>query len=157
MPDPKSVFIYTDGSCNPVLKIGAWVAIVFIDDKKMILKGTDVETTHQRMELMAPLKALEYLQQNQLLARPINFVSDSQYVVNIENRKYELKRNNFLTKNGKPIRNDDLVKKLIEFLDGSVIEFTKVVAHQKITESENFNREADKLARKIVREASSAN
>jgi ribonuclease HI len=152
MPEHKYITVYTDGSCNPIHKMGGWAAIVLIDNQKIILKGKDVNTTHQRMELLAVLKALEYLQQNQLLAQQVNICADSQYVIEIRRRRRALEANDFLTKKGQPIRNDDLVRKLISYLDNATIEFTKVAAHQKITEIENLNREADKLARSIIRE-----
>lgn len=152
MPKQKYITVYTDGSCNPTHRIGGWAAIVLIDNQKIILKGKDVNTTHQRMEIIAVLKALEYLQQNQLLDRPLNICADSQYVIDIRKRRHALEANNFLTKKGQPIRNDDLVQKLIRYLDNPAIEFTKVTAHQKIAETENLNREADKIARSIIRE-----
>ena len=146
------ITVYTDGSCNPAHRIGGWAAIVLIDNQKIILKGKDVNTTHQRMELMAVLNAFDYLQQNQLLDRPVNICADSQYVIDIRKRRRGLEANNFLTKKGHPIRNDDLVQRLIHYLDSTETEFTKIAAHQKIAEIENFNREADKLARGIIRE-----
>lgn len=152
MPEQKYITIYTDGSCNHIHRIGGWAAIVLIDNQKIILKGKDVNTTHQRMELMAVLKALEYLQHHQLLVQPVHIYADSQYIVNIQRRRITLEMKNFLTKKGQPIRNDDLVQKLIRYFDSAIIEFTKVAAHQKITETENYNREADKLARSIIRD-----
>ena len=152
MRGQKYITVYTDGSCNPLHKVGGWAAIVLIQDQKIILKGKEVNTTHQRMELLAVLKALEYLQQRQMLANPVNICADSQYAIDIQKKRPALEVNNFLTKKGHPVRNDDLVRQIILFFDIATIEFTKVTAHQKLTETENFNREADKLARAIVRD-----
>ena len=144
--------MYTDGSCDPLRRIGSWAAILLIDDQKLVLKGKEPDTTHQRMELTAVLSALEYLKLNQLSARPIHIYADSQYVINIPKRRAKLESNSFLTNGGQPIRNADLVKNLIQYFDNSVIEFIKVAAHQKISAIENLNREADKLARGIIRQ-----
>jgi len=148
----KSIAVYTDGSCDPLHRIGSWAAILLIDDQKLVLKGKEPDTTHQRMELTAVLSALEYLEKNELSAQPIHIYADSQYVINLPKRRAKLERNSFLTNGGQPIRNADLVKNLIRYLDNSVIEFIKVAAHQKISAVENLNREADKLARSIIRE-----
>jgi ribonuclease HI len=148
----KSVAVYTDGSCNPCHQIGSWAAILLIDDQKLVLKGKEPDTTHQRMELTAVLKALEYLEHNHLLTLPVQLYADSQYVINVEKRRARLESNSYLTKSGQPVRNADLVKKLIGYLDNSVIEFIKVAAHQKKGESVNVNREVDKIARRMIRE-----
>jgi ribonuclease HI len=150
MPE-EIVTVYTDGSCNPVSKKGGWVAILFLHGAKIILKGMDMDTTHQRMELMAVLKALEYVEQHAGLIHPIHIYSDSQYVIGIQRRMSPLDLNNFLNKKGKPHRNADLLRKLVDYLKHMSIIFTKVVSHQKKNETENLNREADKIARSIVR------
>ena len=152
MDRKKSVTVYTDGSCNPLHRIGSWAAILLIDDKKLLLTGKDPDTTHQRMELTAVLKALEYVDDNHLLKQPVLLYTDSQYVINQQKRRAKLESKSYLTRSGQPIRNVDLVKKLIRYLDNPVIEFIKVAAHQKISESANVNREVDKIARRIIRE-----
>lgn len=144
--------MYTDGSCSPRHRIGSWAAILFINDQKVVLTGKERDTTHQRMELTAVLKSLEHLENNQLLEQSVQFFVDSQYVVDLQKRRAKLENNSFLTKGGQPIRNVDLVKKLILYVDKSVIEFIKVAAHQKASASVDANREVDKIARRIIRE-----
>jgi ribonuclease HI len=56
--------IYTDGSCHTQLCIGAWAAIILIDEEKITLSGKDLDTTHNRMEILAVTEALEYLRLN---------------------------------------------------------------------------------------------
>ena len=60
------VEIYTDGSCHTQFLIGAWAAIIFISGEKIILSGIENYTTHNRMELMAVIKALEFIRAAQL-------------------------------------------------------------------------------------------
>ncbi len=151
MPD-QNIIVYTDGSCNPVVKIGGWAAILIISNEKIVLKGKEENTTHQRMELFALLNALEYVQKNNLLDQPIGVFTDSQYIVQIPQRRNQLATKNYITKKGNPIQNQDLVTQLISFLDLMSITFTKVVAHQNKSSSPNLNREVDILARSIVRE-----
>ncbi len=143
---------YTDGSCNTKLKIGAWAAIIFIDDKEIVLKNTVINTTNQRMELSAVLNVLNYLKTNKLDDSKIIIYTDSQYVAGIEGRIEKFKLCNYKTKKGEPIRNVDLVKKLVYFIENVNIDFIKVKAHQKGTGTKNYNRDVDKLCRKLVRE-----
>ncbi len=144
----QTVKIYTDGSCHTQLLIGAWAAILFIDDKKIVLKGVENETTHNRMELSGVIKAIEYLNEKGFAENTIEIYSDSQYVVNLMTRKLKLKLNNFLTKKGTSIQNSDLVQKLIKQIEKHNIDFIKVKAHQK--DGDKINREVDVLVRNLV-------
>lgn len=145
----STIKIYTDGSCHTQLVIGAWGAIVLVDDKKVVLSAVETETTHNRMELLGVIKAVEYLEQNNLTHNAIEVYSDSQYVVNLLTRKDRLKQKNFNTKKGTPIQNSDLVQKLIQQIETHDINFTKVKAHQK--DGDAMNREVDILVRNLVR------
>lgn len=144
--------IFTDGSCHTQQRVGGWAAIIFLEEEIVELKGVKEDTTHNAMEILAVLKALEFLdkKQNKPISK-IEVVSDSQYVVRILDRKEKLKANNFLTKKGNPIRNIELVKKLIVRIETLPLIFTKIKAHQKATDKINYNRVVDKLAREQVR------
>lgn len=145
--------IYTDGSCHTQQKVGGWAAIIFIGNEKLELKGFEKDTTHNAMEMLAVLKALDFLEKNYSsnTFTKIEIVSDSQYVVRILERKEKLKGKSFLTKKGTPIRNVDLVKKLIDRIETLPLIFTKIKAHQKATDVINYNRVVDHLARNEVR------
>jgi len=142
--------IYTDGSCHAQQCIGAWVAILLADNKKIVLSGNETDTTHNRMELLAVIKALQYVKVNYTKTVSVTVVSDSQYVVGLNVRKEKLVRQNFQTKAGKEIRNADLVKEF--FLLSAPVCFVKIKAHQKKTSVINYNNEADMLVRKLMRE-----
>lgn len=141
--------IYTDGSCHTQLLIGAWAAILFIEEEKVILNGEEKNTTHNRMELQGVIKAIEYVDKRNLQACRIEVYSDSQYVVNLVSRKEKLKQKNFITNKGTPIQNVDLVQTLIKQMESHKLEFTKVKAHQK--DGDEINREVDIIVRKSVR------
>jgi len=146
--------IYTDGSCHTQQRVGGWAAIIFLGNEKIELKGSVKNTTHNAMEILAVLKALDFLDKKQIhnsTFTKIEIVSDSQYVVRILDRKEKLKGNNFLTKKGNPIRNMGLVKKLIDRIERLPLIFTKIKAHQKKTDVINYNRVVDHLARNEVR------
>ena len=147
----NAIIIYTDGSCNPKHGVGAWASLLFIDESKVVLTGTEEQTTHQRMELQAVIKSFEYLAQANLLSRVVALYTDSQYVTGLSSRKMKLKASGFITRKNVPIRNADLVRILIEYSEMMNVQFIKVKAHQK-NDDQNSNREVDLLARKIVRE-----
>ena len=155
--------IYTDGSCHTQQRVGGWAAIILGEKENLELKGFEINTTHNAMEILAVLKALDYLEKNPIKVAnvgtftTIEIVSDSQYVVRILERKEKLKTNNFLTKKGTPIRNVDLVKKLIKRIETLPLIFTKIKAHQKATDKINFNRVVDQLARGEVRKITNNN
>ena len=151
MKEKTIIEVYSDGSCNPKFKIGGWAAIIFFQNKKMMLKGIQFNTTHNRMELLGTIKALEYIKENFLKFNYIKIYSDSQYLVRLLERKEKLKKSNFLKKSGEPIQNNDLVKDIVTYIDSMHIEFIKVKAHQKKSDKKNFNREVDILSRNLIR------
>ncbi|MDP2385944.1 MAG: ribonuclease H [Bacteroidota bacterium] len=145
--------VFTDGSCHTQKCIGAWASIVFVDGQKTVLSGKEENTTHNRMEIVAVIKAIEYIQHNFTSIQNINIVSDSQYVIGLIGREVKFESKNFLTNSGNEIRNIDLVKELLELNKKFHLQFIKIKAHQKKTEVINYNIEVDKLCREIVREA----
>jgi ribonuclease HI len=145
--------VYTDGSCNPVEGIGAWAAIIFSDGEKVFLSGSDTNTTHQAMELMAALKSFEYILSAKTSGVKIRLHTDSQYLVNLPKRKEKLEASALRTKNQAPVRNAELIRVLFSYLAVLSVTFIKVTAHQRSVNGENYNREVDRLSRKIVRDS----
>jgi ribonuclease HI len=144
--------IYTDGSCNPKANIGGWAAILFLNDEKVELKGISENTTHNRMELLAVINAIEYVRENGMEKESVLVYTDSQYVEKIKDRASKIEQQQYRTKAGNAMRNADLVEILISQIERGDISFKKVKAHQKAGDIFNLNREVDKIARKLVRE-----
>lgn len=144
--------VYTDGSCHTQLRKGAWVAILLTGDEKKVLTGTDINTTNNRMELTAVIKAIEYVLANYPGIVTLSVLSDSQYVTNLPARQEKLAALGFNTKKGHELQNADLVKILFSYLPSLTIEFVKIKAHQKLNGVSDYNVEADKLSRKLVRD-----
>jgi len=143
--------IYTDGSCHSELKLGAWAAVI-LDGKAVIqLLGEEAATTHNAMEIVGVLKAIDYILQHKMAFTKLEIITDSQYVVHILARKDKLKQANFLTKKHQPIRNVALVKQLIQRIETLPLTFIKTKAHQKKGDDINYNRVVDKAARAAVR------
>jgi ribonuclease HI len=145
--------IFTDGSCHTQLNIGGWAAILLYEDEKIILKGKETDTTHNRMELLAVIKAIDFASEKHGNAS-IVIHTDSQYVFRIPERMEKLRKNNFITKKGNKLHNDDLIEILIKQIEDHKIEFAKVKAHQKQEDGiTNYNTEVDIIARQMVRDA----
>ena len=150
----QTIHIYTDGSYNNGSETGAYAAIIFIYDEKIIIKNIVNNSTHNRMELCAVIESIDFIIKKQLNFERINIYTDSQYVVGLTTRKEKLHNKDFLTNKGTLIRNADLVKKLIHYIETLPLSLIKVKAHLKETNIINYNREVDKIARAMVRDAS---
>jgi ribonuclease HI len=151
------ISIYSDGSCHTQQKIGGWAAIVFLNNDKTILSGCEFETTHNRMEILAVINAIEFVKKscsvNDLPTTQINIISDSQYVIGLIDRAEKLIAKNFITKKGKILNNTDLIEQfLLAIASVPHISFTKIKAHQQLSNSTMFNIEVDKICRNIVRQ-----
>jgi|APGre2960657404_1045060.scaffolds.fasta_scaffold58597_2 ribonuclease HI len=142
--------IYTDGSSHTQKLIGAWAAIIYYNDSKIIIKQVVVNTNHNRMEMQAVIQAIKFVDTNYSTNIPIIINSDSQYVVNLVDRKEKLKKNEFMTRKGNPVKNLDLVITLIDQIETHEITFNKIKAHVK--DGDIKNREVDLLVRKLMRE-----
>lgn len=58
--EKNEIHIYTDGSCLGNPGIGGWGAIIQYNEKEKILKGGEIETTNNRMEMTAIIEALQW-------------------------------------------------------------------------------------------------
>jgi ribonuclease HI len=145
--------IFTDGSCHTQQCIGAWAAVILIDEQKIVLSGKETDTTHNRMEILAVTNSIKYVQQHFNFINEIKIVSDSQYVIGLIGRQSKFIATDFTTNAGKDIRNVDLVKELLNLVATVRVQFVKIKAHQKPTDIINYNIEVDKLSRQIVRES----
>ena len=142
--------IYTDGSSHTQKLIGAWAAIIYYNKTKIIIKQVETNTSHNRMEMQAVIQAIKFVDTNYSINIPIIINSDSQYVVNLVDRKEKLKKNEFFTRKGNPVKNLDLVTTLIDQIETHEITFNKIKAHVK--DGDIKNREVDLLVRKLMRE-----
>lgn len=148
----NSATIYTDGSCDTQSTQGAWVAIILTDGEKVVLSGKVPDTTHNRMELSAVIEGIKYAQNTFKDIQSLHIYSDSQYVTGLMDRQHKLSSKNFITSKGTLLPNTDLVRQLYELSTQIQLIFTKVKAHQKQGVDTNYNIDADKLVRKIMRE-----
>ena len=123
----KKVTIYTDGACSGNPGVGGWGAVLFYRDEKREISGYEENTTNNKMELTAAIKALERLKE----PCEVELYSDSAYLVNafLEGWLTKWQMNGFKSSNKKPVQNVDLWQKLIELNNIHKITWIKVKGH----------------------------
>lgn len=136
----NNVTIYTDGACSGNPGAGGWGAILFHGSYKKEISGFEAETTNNKMEITAVIKALEMLKSPCV----VELYSDSAYVVNaiklgwLENWK----NNNWLGSDKKQVKNIEYWKRLDELMHIHRVNFNKVKGHA----DNEFNNRCDELA-----------
>ena len=140
MKNMKKVTIYTDGACSGNPGKGGWGAILFYKDEKREISGYEENTTNNKMELTAAIKALERLKE----PCEVELYSDSAYLVNafLEGWLTKWQMNGFRSSNKKPVQNVDLWQKLIELNNIHKITWIKVKGHADNV----YNNRCDALA-----------
>lgn len=136
----NKVVIYTDGACSGNPGIGGWGAVLFHSNVKKEISGYEANTTNNRMELTAAIKALEKLK----VSCEVDLYSDSAYLVNAFNEGWinSWQLNGFRNANKKPVANVELWEKLIEFNNIHKITWIKVKGHA----DNEYNNRCDELA-----------
>ncbi len=136
----KTVDIYTDGACSGNPGPGGYCAILIYGEHEKIVSGNELETTNNRMELLAVIKGIECLKE----ICEVNLYSDSQYVVDAFNQEWVFgwELNGWKTAGKKQVKNIDLWQKLLEQYRTHKINFIKVKGHA----DNEYNNRCDKIA-----------
>ena len=140
------VEIFTDGACSGNPGAGGWGAVLRWRDTERELKGGESETTNNRMELMAAIKALESLD------RPVkvDLYTDSTYVQKgITEWIHSWKRRGWKTASRTPVKNEDLWRRLDNAIQHQEVSWHWVKGHA----GHEGNERADALARAGLYEA----
>ena len=142
--------IYCDGACSGnqfVNNKGGWGALLKQGGKLIQIYGSERNTTNQRMELTACIKALERIE---VKKANVEIYSDSSYLVNCMKQKWYEKWlvNGWRNSKKQPVENKDLWLRLLNLVTKHNISFHKVSGHSGIA----FNELADSLARKGISE-----
>ena len=132
--------IYTDGACSGNPGKGGWAAIILNEKSfQFNISGNVKSTTNNRMELIAPIMALNKIKKKS----EITIYTDSKYVKNgITNWIQRWKVNNWKSSNKKPVKNKDLWIKLDNACLKHKVTWKWVKAHA----GNKYNNLADELA-----------
>lgn len=148
------LFAYTDGACSGNPGPGGWGVLMIAREggavvKERELSGGEAQTTNNRMELMAAIQALEALKK----PCKVELHTDSQYVQKgIAEWIHGWKRRGWKTADGKPVKNDDLWRRLDTARARQDVSWNWVKGHA----GHELNERADALARKGLEQARKA-
>ena len=139
------IFAYTDGACSGNPGPGGWGVILQAKEDHNIIKerelyGGELETTNNRMELMAAISSLENLEK----PTKLTIITDSNYVKGgVTDWINNWKKNNWKTANKKDVKNIDLWKRLDLARSKHQVTWRWVKGHS----GQEENERADALAR----------
>lgn len=137
------VKIYTDGACKGNPGPGGWGALLIYNSTEKELCGGEENTTNNRMELMAAIKAVEAIKKS----IPIDLYTDSNYLrQGMTEWIHNWKKNGWKNANRKPVKNADLWQSLDSLCANHDITWHWVKAHAGHPENER----ADALANKGI-------
>jgi len=140
---PK-VNIYTDGSCDVNPGPGGWAALLRWSDREQVIIGHAAETTNNRMELTAALKALDALKE----PSQISLYTDSEYLKRgISEWLPNWRARGWKRKKGK-LANVDLWKALDKAIQGHEIDWNWVKGHA----GHRDNQRVDRLAHSAMQQ-----
>lgn len=148
----SEIHIYTDGSSRGNPGPGGWGAVLYLYPEQVIeLGGKQTDTTNNRMELSAVIEGLLYLERKGVEVASITVHSDSTYVLKgITEWVYGWEKNNWFTKTGDSVLNQDLWSALLEIsrrlkLKSDIV-WEKVKGHAGVLENERADMIATTFA-----------
>jgi ribonuclease HI len=143
------IVIYCDGACSNNQQKenrGGWGAILLYKDRTREISGAEPNTSNNRMELLACIKALEAVRNRSL---PVEVFTDSAYLANCLLQKWYVRwrKNGWQTAAKKPVENKDLWLRLLALKEAFPrLTFHKVAGHSRI----ELNERADRLAKEAI-------
>ena len=141
----RTIEIYTDGACRGNPGPGGWGALLLSGNHRKTLRGGDLETTNNRMELTAAIEALNALKGGQAVV----LHTDSKYLMDgILSWLPNWKKRDWKTAAKKPVKNRDLWQALDEARQRHEIQWVWVKGH----DGNPGNEEADALANRGIDE-----
>ena len=138
-----TVEVFTDGACKGNPGPGGWGAWLRYGEREKELFGGETQTTNNRMELTAVIRALEALK------RPsrVRIHTDSRYVKNgITEWIHDWKKRGWRTADRKPVKNEDLWRQLDGLASRHQVKWVWVKGHS----GHDGNERADALANRGV-------
>ncbi|MDX1900849.1 MAG: ribonuclease HI [Gammaproteobacteria bacterium] len=139
----KHVHIFTDGACSGNPGPGGWGYLIRYGDHEKTGSGAEADTTNNRMELIAAIRALNVLRE----PCKVDLYTDSQYLQKgITEWMSGWKKKNWRKADKKPVKNADLWQALDELTTRHHIRWHWVKAHNGHLENERV----DQLARDAI-------
>ncbi len=136
----KTVTIYTDGACSGNPGPGGWGAVLMYGRHKKELSGGEAQTTNNRMELTAVIRALEQLRE----PCAVELYSDSKYIIDALTLGWaeSWKAKGWRKADKKPALNPDLWERLLELCRTHTVTCHWVKGHAE----NEYNNRCDEMA-----------
>lgn len=130
----KQIEIFTDGACSGNPGPGGWGAVLRYNGKEKEISGGEQNTTNNRMELTACIKALSALK----YPCDVRITTDSKYVTDAINNGWAVswQKNGWRKADKKPALNSDLWEELLNLLQIHSVEFNWIKGHAGHSENE---------------------
>lgn len=144
--------IYTDGSTRKngdLNAIGAYGFVILNEDEQIIGEESKIEecTTNQRVELLAAINSIKFI--NHLINNNdfIEIYTDSAYLCNCKHQNWYKNwlKNGWINSKKQPVANKDLWEQLIPIFENKQIDFIKVKGHAGRNYHEMWNEYVDNL------------
>jgi ribonuclease HI len=134
------VEIFTDGACKGNPGPGGWGALLRVNGQSKELKGSEPETTNNRVEMQAVISALESLKQ----PCSVQLTTDSKYVLDgVKSWMPNWKKRGWKTASKAPVKNKDLWMKIDVLVQAHDIEWAWVKGHSGHVENERVDQLAN--------------
>jgi len=141
---PEEVEVYVDGCSLGNPGPGGWAVLIKTKSGEKILSGGEPFATNNQMELKAVISALSYFKQ----PKKIRIYTDSEYVIKGITEWLPLwKKRNYLTSEGKPVKNRELWEILDKLVNFHKVEWKKVLAHS----GNPYNEKVDRVAKESAK------
>ncbi|MGH6628799.1 MAG: ribonuclease HI [Burkholderiales bacterium] len=135
------VVIHADGACKGNPGPGGWGALLRRGAREQEMFGGEAQTTNNRMELTAVIEALASLKHRS----KVRVYTDSQYVQKgISEWIHNWKRRGWRTADRKPVKNEDLWRKLDEIAGGHEVEWHWLKGHAGHPDNERADMHANR-------------
>ena len=144
----KIVEIFTDGACKGNPGPGGWGALLRMGKHEKELAGSDPDTTNNRMEMTAVIRALDAL----IEPCEVNLYTDSKYVMDgMTKWVHGWRKKGWINASKQPVRNADLWHELIASGERHRINWNWVRGHNGHPENERVDRLASDAALEAAR------
>lgn len=140
---------YSDGGCSGNPGPGGWAYVLVVDGGEKAMSGGEADTTNNRMELLAVIRALEDISSYAPWRKArVIFHTDSQYVQKgMSEWMATWERNGWLTSAKKPVKNQDLWKTLRNLSSSLDVDWRWVKGHA----GNELNEKCDSLVQAEIR------
>lgn len=145
------IIIACDGGCRDNQEnnnVGGYGVVLEWNGNRKELKAGERNTTNNKMELLACIKGLEFVEK--VHSTPIEIITDSAYLCNCFKDKWYIgwKKNGWKNSKKEPVANREFWEKLLQLVEGKTIIWTKIKGHN----GHELNERADALANEAMDE-----